>query len=86
MINNKYKNNKKKKIYIDQSLINYDISNYKINGKGNRIMKNDLTFIIKTCDRYTMREIKMAEEEFKFNQEQNFKDFKERCSKAISKE
>ena len=41
---------------------------------------------VKTCDRYMMREIKMAEEEFKFNQEQNFKIFKERCSDAINKE
>lgn len=41
---------------------------------------------VKTCHRYIMREIKMAEEEFKFNQEQNFNNFKERCSKAINKE
>lgn len=41
---------------------------------------------VKTCSLYTMREIKMAEEEFKFKQEQIFKEFKERCSKAISKE
>lgn len=41
---------------------------------------------VKTCPLYKMREIKMAEEELKFNQEQIFKDFKERCSNAMRRE
>lgn len=41
---------------------------------------------IKTCSLYKMREIKMAEEELKFNQDKLFKDFKERCSNAMRRE